>query len=303
MFSLVESMVALGLTMVLMGSVVPLVSMNARGSAVAPELLDEQQRARLGADAIAWDLMAAGRGLSVSPHAGPLIASFPPVLPRRLGLTGADPFNVARADAITIIAASASQAQSVLLQPVTGPNDVLTLDATVGCPAGTQVCGLQQGSTALLFDGAGAFDLIGILGLQGPTATFQLHQAGNPGLAYAAGAAIAEAEQHTYYFDAVNRQLRHADGAHTDVPVVDNVASVAFEYFSEGLTSLPLTAFTDGPWLGSGGNQFDSDLLRVRLVRVTLRVQAGNPVLRGAHAVPDYTLRFDVAPRNMNPGK
>ena len=31
---------------------------------------------------------------------------------------------------------------------------------------------------------------------------------------------------------------------------------------------------TDGPYCGSGDNQFDADLLRVRKVRVTLRMQA-----------------------------
>jgi methyl coenzyme M reductase subunit D len=80
--------------------------------------------------------------------------------------------------------------------------------------------------------------------------------------------------------------------------------------------SLPLSSFSDGPWRGVGSNQYDADLLQIRLVRVTLRVQVGQVMLRGsssdfavrglargARTVSDYTLRFDVAPRNMNPGK
>ncbi len=302
MVSLVESLVAIGLTTLLIGSALPLVSMSVGASGVAPDVLDMQQRARLGAHALATDLMAAGAGLAVGPAAGPLVASIPPLVPRHLGLTGADAFDTARPDAITIISA-AGPAQSVLLQPVTSPNDLLVIDAAGGCPAGTQVCGLRQGSTALILDGVGTFDLIGILGLQGNSATFRPHQSGTPTFAYPPGTAVTEAEQHTYYFDAVRRQLRHADGASSDLPVVDNVASLGFEYFADGLASLPLAAFTDGPWRGSGGNRFDADLLRVRVVRVTLRVHAGNPQWRSRRVVPDYTLQFSLAPRNMNPGK
>jgi hypothetical protein len=72
---------------------------------------------------------------------------------------------------------------------------------------------------------------------------------------------------------------------------------------------------TDGPMCGGGTNQFDADLLRVRKIRVTMRVQAANPALRGTDTtlfrnpgtatggekfVPDYTISFEVAPRNLN---
>jgi hypothetical protein len=79
---------------------------------------------------------------------------------------------------------------------------------------------------------------------------------------------------------------------------------------------------TDGPWCPAGtktGNAFDADLLRVRKVRVTIRVQTGNAALRGPATgladarftnagtstggyklVPDQAIRFDVSPRNLN---
>ena len=40
--------------------------------------------------------------------------------------------------------------------------------------------------------------------------------------------------------------------------------------------------FTDGPWCGGGTTRFDADLLRIRLVRVTLRVQATAATMRAA---------------------
>jgi prepilin-type N-terminal cleavage/methylation domain-containing protein len=94
----------------------------------------------------------------------------------------------------------------------------------------------------------------------------------------------------------------------------------------EGLVQLTRTRLTDGPWCPSDVSldgepvpgKFDADLLRVRQLRVTLRVQVANETLRGpagplfrvggsspggARYVPDQEIRFDVSPRNMNLGR
>jgi type II secretory pathway pseudopilin PulG len=94
----------------------------------------------------------------------------------------------------------------------------------------------------------------------------------------------------------------------------------------EGPVSLPARMLTDGPWCPANTNtdgvdmpnKFDADLLRVRQVRVTLRVQVANDLLRGPAGVlfrhggrstggerfvPDQEVRFDVSPRNMNLGR
>jgi hypothetical protein len=83
------------------------------------------------------------------------------------------------------------------------------------------------------------------------------------------------------------------------------------------LAQLPLSMLNDGPWCGSGQNQFDADLLRVKKVRATIRVQASQSGMRSSGAdyavagtsgsalrsLPDYTLQFEVSPRNMNLGR
>ncbi|HZB24479.1 MAG TPA: hypothetical protein VE379_00005, partial [Vicinamibacterales bacterium] len=66
---------------------------------------------------------------------------------------------------------------------------------------------------------------------------------------------------------------------------------------------------------GSASSQYDPDLLRIRKVKVTLRVQVAAEALRGtnpllfsnpgvaqesARQVPDYTVAFEIAPRNLN---
>ena len=79
-------------------------------------------------------------------------------------------------------------------------------------------------------------------------------------------------------------------------------------------------ALTDGPWCPTAdiGDRYDADLLRVRKVGVTLRVQVAAAALRGpagvlfrpaarspaaSAACPDQEIRFEVTPRNLNLGR
>lgn len=76
---------------------------------------------------------------------------------------------------------------------------------------------------------------------------------------------------------------------------------------------LPLSMLSDGPWKGSGATQFDADLLRVRAIRVTVRVQAALPAFRAtgpafvrpgtsrssARALPDVMVMTVIAPANL----
>ena len=85
------------------------------------------------------------------------------------------------------------------------------------------------------------------------------------------------------------------------------------------LVRLTPQLLTDGPWCpgAAAARRFDADLLRLRRVRVTLRVQAASAALRGKgdlfarpgtspgdrRYVPDQEIRFDVSPRNLNLGR
>jgi prepilin-type N-terminal cleavage/methylation domain-containing protein len=82
------------------------------------------------------------------------------------------------------------------------------------------------------------------------------------------------------------------------------------------LVRLTTSQLTDGPWCpdGASANRYDADLLRIRSIGVTLRVQAALPALRGpvgplfarggnarhgSRFVPDIEVRFRVSPSNL----
>jgi hypothetical protein len=223
----------------------------------------------------------------------------------------------------------------------------LTVTTQSNCPIGQALCGFQAGSTALVFDASGYFDVFTITQIQGASGQLQSHGQGS-GFLHAAGANVVEAETHTYYLDAAASQLRHYDGYQTDVPVADNVVGLTFDYFGDPapprqpkppagsenclydlagapkltttlavnggtLAPLPLSILGDGPWCGGGGTEFDADLLRVRVVRVTLRVQASQAAFRSGgpsfvkpgtsqnsnRYLPDLVTTFSVTPRNL----
>jgi len=89
---------------------------------------------------------------------------------------------------------------------------------------------------------------------------------------------------------------------------------------SPALVPLTSAQLTDGPWCPDAidPNRWDADLLRVRTIWVTLRVETAAAALRGpasalfshggtsrggARWVPDQEVRFQVSPRNLNLGR
>jgi hypothetical protein len=51
---------------------------------------------------------------------------------------------------------------------------------------------------------------------------------------------------------------------------------------------------SDGPPLGLPPNRFDADASSIRIVRVTITLDAA-----ADDSVPDFEITFDVAPRNL----
>jgi hypothetical protein len=89
---------------------------------------------------------------------------------------------------------------------------------------------------------------------------------------------------------------------------------------STTLVRLTALQLTDGPWCPDDANphRYDADLLRIRRIAVTFRVESALAALRGPAGVlfsrggtsaaadrwlPDREIRLDVAPRNLNAGR
>jgi len=117
----------------------------------------------------------------------------------------------------------------------------------------------------------------------------------------------------------------YAQGENCAFKVVNGVQLPRMDTLASGYGQVELTQamLTDGPWcpgqdVTNYPNRFDADLLRIRRIRVTMRVQAALSALRGPagvlfthggtatspeRLVPDQEIQFSVTPRNMTLGR
>jgi hypothetical protein len=350
-FSLVELLIAtsIAITVVLLACTMALQAQYMWRSDSAS--VDLQQRARVAADVLTRALFEAGAGPPNGPGRGPLIRFVAPIIPRRTGRRNADTPNVVRADALTAIRVVPDMEHAELLLPVAAGASTIEITGTPSCDL--PACGFARGSSAMMFDAFGNHDAFTVTDVAGQVLTLRHHGNGvHPG--YPAGTPVVAVDTTSYFLDRAARALRSYDGDDSDLPLVDEVVDMNVEYYGDqrpplqpmppaGLRNclyqsdgyyraelLPVLSgpseseirlmpdvLTDGPWCGSGTNQFDADLLRVRRVRVTLRLQAADPSVRGldttrfrqpgfarssATQVPDVTVVVDVAPRNLRVG-
>ena len=327
--SLLETVVALALTLLVLGALFELASPAASLNRSLRETADLQQRLRHAFDRLHTDLLAAGRGtVLVSP--GPLGRFLPPVVPYRLGrrADGAERRR-ARPGSVTMLSVSRDAgSETTILSPIVGPAPAVRLYPGPGCAPPS--CGYRVRDLVLVFDERGAWELFRVTGTGPMMLTLERAQATTT--VFAPGAVIAGVELDQYYADEARSQLRHYDGWQGDFPLIDDLVDLRFRFFGDAPTGGPvcqepgprsaagpigeidLAQLTDGPWCGPAELPFDADLIRIRAVGVDLRVQSAVAELRGADprlfarpgpapggrgVVPDYAVSFTVAPRNL----
>ena len=349
-YSMVELLVSTAIMMVITGSIFGILNPSQGTARAQPEVADMQQRMRIATDTMFKELMMSGAGPYFGARTGSLVNYFAPIVPRRLGRLNPDAANVFREDAVTLSYIPNSYSQTTIEQAMPPQSAELKVTYPPNCPASKELCGFEEGMVVLIFDNSGHFDTFEITQVQDAAGHLQ-HRGQDLNHTYQAGATITQIESNTYYRDATTNQLMRYDGAGTDIPIADNVVDMRLEYFGDpvsptqpkpsagtganclydaagnflplptltadegSLASLPASRLTDGPWCGSGTNTFDADLLRIRKVRLTLRLQVADATLRGGDAtlfknpgksqgggmlVPDYFVRFEVTPRNLN---
>ena len=348
-FTLVELLISTAIMMIVTGAIFTVLTPSQRSAQAQPETADMQQRMRVGAETLFKELVMAGAGPYQGATTGSLVNFFAPLLPRRLGRIDPDPVNTARNDAITLIYIPNSYSQTTISQPMPMTSEEMKVHKQNNCPKASNLCGFVAGMDIIIFDTTGNFDTFTLTEVQDDAAHIQ-HRQQDLHFEYPAGAQVTEIVSNTYYLNRDTNQLMRYNALFEDVAIVDDVVDLRFDYYGDpnpplmpkppagtanclydnlgayigpavltptdgSLVALTSADFTDGPFCGSGPNVFDADLLRIRKVRVTLRMQAAAPGLRGAdttlfanpgtareadRTISDYLLTFEVSPRNLN---
>lgn len=378
-FSLIELLIALGLALVVTAGVFALVNPSGDMWRTQPEAADVQQRLRAAADALWRDVLVAGAPPELLGGVSSPIASAA-VFPMRVGRVNPDAAGsfVPSRMALWFVAAAAPQAR--LAGPLASASGIASILPGAGCLGSAPACGFRSGMTVAVAGSDGAWDLFSVSGAVGTTLTLQ-HNLRDGDRVHGAGSPIAEVTARTYMLKAdaaagFSRLVRYDGGGGTDVPVVDHLVDLRFEYFGDAeppalvpgtgpdnlrvtygppppqrtqqptayppgencvfaraedgtivsrlpalapgpvLVALNASMLVDGPWCPDAGdsNRYDADVLRVRQVAVTLRVEAAAASLRGpagplfsrggtardGRMVPDRVTRLVVTPRPLN---
>jgi hypothetical protein len=380
-FTLAELLVAMAVTIVALGLVASLVHPVSMAFQSLPEGADAQQRLRVAVQRLTEDIAGAGAG-PVSGWAARAVPAWPAVLPCRWGgePLGTRPGGCAQQDAITAVTMPFAAPQAMLAEDLTAPAGALRVGPVSACALSHPACRFRADARVLVAAGSGAWDLVPVSAVSSDGLVLD-HAAAPVTRPYRAGALVGQVGSSAYSLrlDPATQALqlrRAADGA-SDMPFLDHVASLRFEYFgradpprviddddpvrrrasygalpppadiddvldawppgenchvsrldglalprqaalptgADGLATLPASLFTDGPWCPDGAslNRYDADLVRIRLVRIVIRIQAQSPAVRGldanlfatpggardaARLVPDLEVRVDAAIRN-----
>jgi hypothetical protein len=281
---------------------------------VAAARVDLQQRARAATDMLSRALLEAGAGPQAGPASGPLSRYVPGVLPRRVGVRGAHPFDQFHPDSLTAIRVLAEATHATLALPMPAGSTAMELAPVVGCTVPT--CGFADGSTAMVIDPDGSYDTFTVTDVGAASLTVRARGPGS-GRTHSAGSPVLSIDSSSFFIDP-SYVLRRYDGDASDMPAIDDVVAMDVRYYGAteppiwprppsgeanclydaggayqsalmpalsgvgGLVELTAEMLSDGPWCGSGGTQFDADLLRVRRIRITVRLQASDPAVRGS---------------------
>jgi prepilin-type N-terminal cleavage/methylation domain-containing protein len=349
-FSLVEMIVAVAILVAAVALMFDFIATTQRAGRSQPDASDVNQRLRAAASVLERDLLTAGAAI-VHGSPGTLADYLPPIRPARTGAQSQDDELAAFDDRISILYVPERGWSVPLAVDMPDATAEVPVAATApGCPA-AGLCGFTPGARAVIVNttslGKG-YDVFTVT----HTGAGLGHSAPNPTLSqpYAASSTVVTpVVQRVYYLDQKAHRLMVYDGFKTALPLVDNVVDLKFSYFADPhpasvvrpsdelgnclfapgdpavplltplgtttLTPVELEQFMDGPYCGIPPNRFDGDLLRIRRVRVTIRVQAALDELRGSGAdfanagtsdhtaasVRDFEVTFDVAPRNLRP--
>ena len=278
--TIIELLVASGI--MLAGSAVAL-GLVTTATAESPrwnDAADLHQRARVAVESIVRHVALAGADAPVAA----LAASFPVIEPRRRSSFLASNL------ALTVRHVAESAAWTTLRADLPPGARTVAIDVHPGCPAGVESCGFVQPTDAVVLDGRGDWHLLNVAS-DAPGILLASDLVPGRAATFPAGSMLAEVQETSLFFDRGTRSLKQEGPGGGTFPIVDSVADLAFEYFTDNLQPLPLGTLTDGPLCGSGALAYDCDLRRIRTVRAALTIAATGADPR------DLRLTVEITPR------
>ena len=235
-FTLIEMLIATFIMIAVTGTTFALMNPAQGMFAAQPEVMDMQQRLRIGVDVVRKDILMAGGGAYSGSMTGSLGNYFSSVLPFRIGNVTPDPPGSFFTDRITVMYVPPTSAQTSIADPMPTPSAELKVTQEPGCPNNDDLCGFKSGMTVMIMDDTGAWDTFTITNVQSAALHLQ-HNGDDLNKAYGAGSYIAQIAQYTYWLktDTVSNtyQLMRYDGNQTDVPIADNVVGLSFVYYGD----------------------------------------------------------------------
>ena len=203
-FSLLEVIIATAIMLTVTGGIFTLLNPSSSMFQAQPEVVDMQQRMRIGVDTLTRDLMMAGAGAYSGSQSGNLAGFFAPIQPSRQGNSAAldDGPGVFKTDAITIFYVPSTSSQTSISQAMPNVSAELKVNSEPGCPNGENLCGFQEGMQVLIYDDTGAYDTMTITQVQDQAAHLQHNQQADLSKSYGPGAKVVQYQDHVYFLDA-----------------------------------------------------------------------------------------------------
>jgi len=277
-FTTLELLVAMALTLVVVGAVLELASADA--FTTQSEVSDMQQRLRVAAGFVFHDLSAAD---SVRPY--------------RSGVAAADPPGTFKVDTVTVLGQSTTVTYWLKTDERAGVDQLMssTGGSSLDVPVVDHVVGLR-------------FEYFG--DPRPPTMVAPLADPIGPWTTYGPRPSEIAVPPYRPRENCVFQD----NGTEQPSPRLPALVPDAGHLVVLGPSQL-----SDGPWCpdDSASDRWDADLLRVRTIAVTLRVQAASAALRGPASAlfvhqgrarisqrwaPDLEVRLRISPRNLNHG-
>jgi prepilin-type N-terminal cleavage/methylation domain-containing protein len=269
-FTLIELLIAMAITLIIAGAIAGAAPPARDAFERMPADLDLQQRGRTAIDVLSQALRAAGKNVAATEALAPLSDLLPSV-------SVAEEDESGHFTELTAIIPVPDAAQGLLAVDQSSPGAAMTLAAD-HCPDVKDACGFTPGTTAVVADGAGHFEVFSI-GATNAGAR-RVAPAGALSRAYPAGSVIVEADQWTF---AVAGQ---PDGSGS---LIRTTAAGAIQ---------PIVDFVNGLSFDVIGRDAAAGFFQIQQVDVWLSVEAPTDLLR--RAIPDRVFRTSIRLRNVS---